>query len=357
MNENIYIAEEIRYIKGRLEVLLLFTVFSLFFYQQSTGEMEIKSFSLALVLILSTIFSLFHYLIIRKFPDIFLNIRKNILILIDLSVVTYMIYLLDGNGIFLLPIYILLVMRNGFSFGMSYFFTSIVLAGISWIILIQSSAYWAVHTDIIATFAITTFLVPLFSLNFISRIHEENSELSKELVSTEYDASYDVLTGLANRKSYNEYTAELARSKVPFSLLFIDLNKFKFINDTYGHDIGDKTLQEASSRLTHSLDEEDFIARLGDDEFVIITPRKKAFLQKFVNSVEDNVIGKYAVNGVEVKISLSIGISIFPDDAKSLEELERKADEAMYFAKKNHSSHHHFHNIQKLTPSARAMRK
>ena len=134
------------------------------------------------------------------------------------------------------------------------------------------------------------------------------------------------------------------KERTPFALFFIDLNKFKVVNDTYGHDVGDKVLQEAASRLTHAIGNDDFIARLGGDEFVIITKRKKVFLKKFVESIETNVIGKHVINGITVPISLSIGISIFPDDSPDEMMLSKHADEAMYMAKKKEDTYYQFYS-------------
>jgi len=81
------------------------------------------------------------------------------------------------------------------------------------------------------------------------------------------------LTGVANRKQYKDTMMDLIHEKEPFALLFIDLNKFKAINDTHGHHVGDEVLKEVARRLSENIDDDDFLARLGGDEFVIITKR------------------------------------------------------------------------------------
>jgi len=344
LTQNIYYQEEKRYAVSRLLSLMIITFFSLIAYQQIEGEMEKKALYVALSLIALTMISLLHYFIMIRFPSHLLEVRKNILIFLDLLVLTFLIALFEEQGLFLLPLYIIIVMRNGLSFGIEYFYISIVLAGVSWGLLLTYSGYWAGHTDIIATFAITTLLLPLFYLKFITRVHEKNHELSEVLLSTEHDANYDTLTGIANRKMYKEYIHKTMKEKEPFALFFIDLNKFKVINDTYGHDVGDKVLQEATSRLSHVIDEDDFIARLGGDEFVIITKRKKVFLKKFVEKIEQNVIGKHIVNGISVPISLSIGISMYPEDSVDEMMLSKHADEAMYSAKKKENTYHQFYS-------------
>ena len=342
--KNIYYQEEKNHASSRLTFLIIITFFSFVFYEQASDNIMKKMLLVSLVLGVLTLISMVHYFFIVRKPDTLVRHRKNLLVFLDLIMLTFTIALLKEHGLFLLPFYILIVMRSGLSFGIEYFYTSIILATISWLLLLGYSPYWKEHSDIIATFAMTTLLIPLFYIRFITRVHDKNDELSDILASTEYDANYDTLTGLANRKMYKEYIKNLMKERTPFALLFIDLNKFKIINDTHGHDIGDKVLHESASRLVHAIGNDDFIARLGGDEFVIITKRKKAFLKKFVESIETNVIGKYVVNGIAVPISLSIGISIFPDDSPDEIMLSKHADEAMYVAKKKEDTFHQFYS-------------
>ena len=356
LTQNIYYQEEKSYNSSRLIMLLAITFLSIVLQQQVDGVMGTKILYVLFTLIGLTVISLFLYLFIMQLPNTLTVTRKNILIFSDLAVLTYFMILFDRQGIFLLPIYTILVMRNGLSFGIRYFYMSIVLATISWIILIIYSNYWADNLDILTSFSIMTLVIPMFYLNVITRVHEKNDELSRELVDTEHDAKYDTLTGIANRKMYKEYMRDTMRQREPFSLLFIDLNKFKVINDTYGHDVGDKVLQEAVSRLSHSIDNDDFIARLGGDEFVIITKRKRAFVKKFVEKIGLNSIGKHEVNGITVLISLSIGISSYPDDAADEMMMSKYADEAMYSAKKTDGTFYQFYSdIKKEVPKSKIL--
>ncbi len=351
LKENIYYQEEKVYSRSRLIVLIVASFLSIMIYQQTSGELAIKAFSVALVLVSLTAISIAQYFFMLRFPTALLSVRKSLLIFMDLIALTYLIVQFEEHGLFLLPLYIIIVMRNGFSLGIKYFYISIFLAIISWGLLLIYSSYWREHTDIIATFAVTTLLLPLFYLKYISSVHEKNNELSEVLVTTEHDANYDTLTGISNRKMYKEYMKQSFKDREPFALFFIDLNKFKIINDTYGHDVGDMVLQESVRRLNSVIDKEDFIARLGGDEFVIITKRKKAFLKKFVEHMEERVIGKFKVDDETVNISLSTGISLFPDDSVDEMMLSKYADDAMYKAKKNPDAYHQFHSEETLSES------
>ena len=344
LSKNIDFQEERRHAQGRLILVLVFTILGFVIFNRLDKDIASVIFTANLVLGALSIFSLLHYIFIMRKPFTLIAFRKHILIFFDLLSVTFLTGIFEENGLFLLPLYIIIVMRSGLSFGIGYFYISIVSASFSWILLLFYFPYWQEHTDILATFAMTTFLIPLFYLKFITRIHEDNYKLSEKLEVTQHDANYDSLTGAPNRKMYKEVMKEAINENEFFTLLFIDLNKFKAINDNYGHHIGDSVLKEVSKRLSDSIDDEDFFARLGGDEFVIITKRRKAFLKKFIEKLEYTTIGKHTAEGVTVPIELSIGISMYPDDSKEEMMLSKYADEAMYEAKQNPNSYHAYYS-------------
>jgi diguanylate cyclase (GGDEF)-like protein/PAS domain S-box-containing protein len=152
-------------------------------------------------------------------------------------------------------------------------------------------------------------------------------------------AYFDALTGLPNRVQFNRITdqalAATKRKEGFGALLFIDLNRFKPINDTLGHAVGDKVLQETANRLRASLRGADVICRLGGDEFAVglfeIASRDHAanVAQKLLATLDDPIV----VDSRELKLGAAIGISIYPDDGTDTETLLRQADIAMYRAK------------------------
>ncbi|OBP15748.1 diguanylate phosphodiesterase [Rheinheimera sp. SA_1] len=161
-------------------------------------------------------------------------------------------------------------------------------------------------------------------------------------------AYYDVLTGLANRSYFRDQLrkaiAMSSRGYYHFALLYFDLDEFKRINDTLGHDAGDELLKEVARRLISRLREEDTIARLGGDEFAVIlsgiSDRKQAA------SIATNLQQAFALPvklaGHDVSISASIGITIAPEDADEEELLLKHADLAMYEAKARGKNTFHF---------------
>jgi len=335
--------DELKYDKGRLHLLTIVTVLSFILYLFNNGHLSTTLLHESTLLAGLTVLSLIHYFVVLHYPAMLKRTRRVFLLFLDLALLTYSITIFEHYGLFLFPLYIILIMQNGLYFGIPYFYSGLITASGFWIAMLYYSQYWQHYSDIVATFAATTFLVPLFYLNYIISAHREKDALSKKLSTVAEDAYHDSLTSLANRKTYTEELKRAFKEKKFFALLFIDLNKFKNINDTYGHHIGDEVLIEVARRLEAQMDEEDFLARLGGDEFAIISKKKKVFLPKFIQRIEEHVIGAHQIEKITVRIELSIGISMYPDDARSSTILEKYADTAMYAAKKKRESHHVFY--------------
>jgi len=342
INNDIY-QDEKKYLMERLQFLIGMTLVLFLLSSIVPAKHSLSLLKSAFLAGGISFFSMLIYIMVLKAPNLWIGFRKSILIIFDMIVLTEIILTFDKNGIFFLPIYVLIVMWNGLKLGLFYFYISILGAGMSWSMLLLSSDYWQTHNDILASFAITTLIIPLFYLRLISKVHQENYDLSYTLNQVTKDAFHDSLTGLMNRKSYDKRLKKMFDSKEPFVLLFIDLNKFKSINDTYGHDAGDDVLIEVSRRLKVVMSEEEFLFRLGGDEFVIISRRKKAFISKFIEKLEESVIGPHLIGKISVNIELSIGISFYPDDTRDAIKLSKYADKAMYEAKKSTDTYHKFY--------------
>lgn len=169
-------------------------------------------------------------------------------------------------------------------------------------------------------------------------------------------ALHDVLTGLPNRTLVMEYCGHLlaasARNHTRGALLFIDLDRFKPINDLYGHETGDRVLSEVSKRLVESTRNEDLVGRLGGDEFVVVLPHLDTDRNRaatVAQHVVDRVSQPIRINGLELMVTPSIGISYFPEHADSISTLIHTADLAMYQAKKSGRATYQFytHDLEK----------
>jgi diguanylate cyclase (GGDEF)-like protein/PAS domain S-box-containing protein len=152
-------------------------------------------------------------------------------------------------------------------------------------------------------------------------------------------AHYDNLTDLPNRvlalDRLNHALKHAHRTGQSVSMLFLDLDHFKKINDTLGHSVGDRILQQAAERLVEHLREDDTVARIGGDEFLILLDdtaderRLVALANQLLRSSRD----PFMLNGREMMLTLSIGIAVYPQDGETADELMRNADTAMYHAK------------------------
>ncbi|EID44743.1 putative bifunctional diguanylate cyclase/phosphodiesterase [Parageobacillus thermoglucosidasius] len=165
--------------------------------------------------------------------------------------------------------------------------------------------------------------------------HKRNMEQLTKL------ALYDPLTNVPNRYLFEKRLESIIRMSQKhnqsFALLFLDLDRFKNINDTLGHHMGDMLLKETAQRLNGMLRKQDTIARFGGDEFVIILPNLKHIREAvyMAENIIESLKRPFNVNHQEVYISTSIGISVYPYDGTDKETLIRMADRAMYQAKTN----------------------
>lgn len=165
----------------------------------------------------------------------------------------------------------------------------------------------------------------------LSRIEMEN-EIKKL-------AFFDHLTGLPNRRLFNDYLDrkihESQRSELPLSVMFLDLDSFKLINDSLGHALGDELIKQVSDRLSKTLRISDTIGRIGGDEFLIMvqnTPDEKTS-DIIAGKILESFSNPFNLDGYEVYITASIGIAMYPVDGEDGEELIKNADIAMYRAK------------------------
>ena len=176
------------------------------------------------------------------------------------------------------------------------------------------------------------------TINYIA-IQTDLKELEQSQAKADYLAYHDPLTGLYNRVSFEEYLAHtLLVSKKelnPLALLFIDLDRFKVINDTLGHDIGDEVLNIVAQRLKNSLDDNTFISRWGGDEFVVILENisSKEETDNIARTIVDTLKEPMHIRNHHLITTASVGISLYPENGEDASTLIKHADSAMYLAK------------------------
>ncbi len=185
-----------------------------------------------------------------------------------------------------------------------------------------------------------------------SAVHEERGEVSHWIaigrdfseikaaqLRLEQQASTDALTGLPNRSLFYDRLhhglAKARRNHHLVAIMFIDLDDFKVINDSFGHEAGDQMLREMASRLQAIVRNEDTVARLGGDEFTVILEEvaSPVVVSETAERINHTLFAPMQLAGHPVQVSGSVGISLYPEDGKSVHDLLRHADAAMYAAK------------------------
>lgn len=175
-------------------------------------------------------------------------------------------------------------------------------------------------------------------------IHEQ--KLHEEKIN--FYAYHDYLTGLPNRHMYEEELRDLIRIGKNFALLFLDMDRFKFVNDTLGHAIGDELLKALSKRLATHITKDDLLVRLGGDEFAILLSNygDESEAIRIAGDIIEDIEKTFMIEDYELHITTSIGIGFFPQDGQTVKELTANADLALYRAKDAGKN-----NLQLYTPS------
>jgi diguanylate cyclase (GGDEF)-like protein/PAS domain S-box-containing protein len=181
----------------------------------------------------------------------------------------------------------------------------------------------------------------------VSKIARDITERKESQKRIEYLAHYDPLTGLANRALLADRMktaiGNASRYSSQFAVLFVDLDRFKPINDSLGHEIGDKLLKAVAERMQSRVRETDTVSRLGGDEFVVLLSQVHA--ASGATRVAEKIIAAlsqpYHIGQHELLLTASIGISIYPDSGRDASSLLRSADEAMYSAKRQGRNRYH----------------
>jgi diguanylate cyclase (GGDEF)-like protein len=207
-------------------------------------------------------------------------------------------------------------------------------------VLTAVAVYFVVKTG---TIGVAALLVTLAIFQYLVRELLTSQRRGEEL---RRKATTDELTGLANRARFNalleDRIASSSASGGPFSVMLIDLDRFKEINDTLGHHYGDVLLRDLGPRLASSVGPDGLVARLGGDEFAVLPGTRtddSEALSKVAARVLDCVRHPVVVDELTLDVGASIGISTYPADGDNVHDLLRRADIAMYSAKEDHSNY------------------
>jgi diguanylate cyclase (GGDEF)-like protein len=270
-------------------------------------------------------------------------------VLLGIAVLMYVVYHFDHDRGLALMMCLVILAFGSFRFNTREFFLAAgcVLASYSGVINLlmwmkpQVIDVWQEAFQWIAL----AMVLPCFALvggrlsELRQRVRRTNEELTSALAMIQKMATHDTLTALPNRALFNEAlshaVAQAERHGRSLAVFFVDLDRFKVINDTLGHSLGDRVLREAAVRLTSAVRSSDLVARLGGDEFVLL-------FEDYADAVEvAEIAGKvlagfkpnFSIDGHELALSASIGICTYPEDGRDAQTLLSNADIAMYRAK------------------------
>ncbi|MBI3545723.1 MAG: sensor domain-containing diguanylate cyclase [Gammaproteobacteria bacterium] len=180
------------------------------------------------------------------------------------------------------------------------------------------------------------------------RVLQRTAALADAMKELEHRALHDTLTGLPNRALFHDRLrqgiAAARRESKPLTLMMIDLDRFKNVNDTHGHDVGDQLLKEVSLRWKNSLRQMDTLSRIGGDEFVIVLPSTNTsaailVAHKLLKALE----APFMLDGQPLVATASLGIAVYPQHAQDIAALYKCADAAMYTAKRRQTAYFVFH--------------
>ncbi|MEL1134504.1 GGDEF domain-containing protein [Desulfitobacterium sp. THU1] len=187
-------------------------------------------------------------------------------------------------------------------------------------------------------------VIALVAAYYINRLYvdklKENAYYTKRIHELAY---HDYLTDLPNRVLFsdrlNQAILSAKRTNENFAVIFLDLDDFKKVNDTLGHDQGDLLLKEIANKLTETLREEDTVSRYGGDEFLVLAQNISAeAIEELPRRIIESLERPFDLEGQSIYITASLGVSVYPVDGETVDQLIKSADIAMYKAKKNGKS-------------------
>ena len=189
----------------------------------------------------------------------------------------------------------------------------------------------------------------ILSMTILRRLRRASEQLAQRERQARYEAKHDALSGLPNRVQMVEKIEAFLnggeRSGGRAVAAYLDIDRFKDINDTLGHEAGDHLIRAVAARLKTRLRPKDFLSRFGGDEFVILSvPAGPDLGRLLAERVAQAFASPFAINGQNIRVTVSVGIAIAPDDGITADELMRHADIALYQAKNGgRGSRHRFH--------------
>ena len=316
-----------------------------FFAAREYGHGD-QPFLLALAYMLAGVF---HLSFVSRHKNDFLW-RRYVVIVLDLAIATLLTSHFSGEGLAFYPLFLWVIIGNGLRYGQHHMQVATLFGLLGFTGAMASSGFlWAqpaVYIGLMAGLA----LMPKFFLVMIDRLAEANIELKAQKEQAEFMATHDVLTGLPNRAYLHtrlEQTLSRARrTGNEIAVAFIDLDSFKSINDSFGHEYGDYLLTQIADAMRTVVRGSDTVSRLGGDEFVAVIEdyNNGARIGRVIERLFSCVGRYYSIGEYETYVTWSCGVVVFPRDGNDVHTLLKHADTAMYAAKSQGPNRFVFYN-------------
>lgn len=253
-------------------------------------------------------------------------------------------FLIGGEKAFpFFVVYIWVSVGNGMRFGSAYMYVATVAGAVGFSLAAWLRGFALPHFDLVLGILVSIIAIPLFVRKLFAQLEGANQRLQALALQLQHDATHDQLTGLANRAVFfdrlNHIIDRRDRHPAPCAVIYFDIDRFKSINDDYGHSVGDELLRQISSEVEAGIRKEDNFCRLAGDEFVVLIEdvASEEAAARIAATVQAAVATPRTIEGHAIEVSASIGIALYPDginneDARSV---ANRADIAMYHSKRH----------------------
>jgi diguanylate cyclase (GGDEF)-like protein len=332
------IKEEFSQVYVRYFIMLTTAVFIAVVSPSLFKREVFDTLSLSDLYILDIISNTVYFAIIKYTPSFLNNSRIYIQAFIDIFLTAMALVCVGSFSVYFPSLLLWYIVGYSSRYDIKVAVFTIINTLFAWTLVIYFSDFWIYHLDIATGWFFAFLILPLYFLKVLYKLNNQYRSLYQNYNETQEGAKYDFLTNLINRSHFEKeldvFISKSIYTNHGFTLMFVDLDGFKKVNDILGHDIGDEILIEVANRLKIVTNSNDVIARLGGDEFTIIIPttNKEQIIKKASNITM--ILSKPYSNDIN-HLSASIGIAMFPQDAHLKTLLKKHADMAMYEAKQN----------------------
>jgi diguanylate cyclase (GGDEF)-like protein len=259
---------------------------------------------------------------------------------LDFSATSYFMYVMEDMGVIFFAVYLWVTIGNGLRYGTHYLYTAMVFSIASFGVMLANSVYWRGQWGFSAGLVISLIALPLYFSVLLKQLQKQHDELKRLYEKMARYATHDSLTNLPNRKHFHDQLANAIttaeQKKVTFTVLYLDLDGFKAINDALGHTVGDQLIESTARRIEQCVRKDDMVARVGGDEFIVLLQNVASVdVSKIAEKIIENLSRPLMLANRSVSVTTSIGVATYPHDGADVSALIHSADSAMYEAKHN----------------------